>query len=245
MKKLFVFGSALVGTLVSTLATSLAVASDIDSLQNLGQAEFKALSEDLGAALSYKSLAPAATLGVTGFDLSLSVTGTSLDSLATWDKATGDDDIPSTLPVPMLRVAKGLPFNIDVGAFYLAIPDSNVRLFGGEARWAFIEGGIATPAIALHATYSKMTGVDQLDLNTKSVDVSISKGFTVLTPYAGIGQVWTNATPVNVPLLHGESITQTKYFSGLNFNFGLPNIALEADQTGGITSYGVKFGLRW
>jgi hypothetical protein len=241
MKKLIVVSATLTGT----LAGSLAAASDIDSLQNLGQSEFHALTEDLGAALSYKSLSPAKALGITGFDLSLSVTGTSLDSLATWEKATGDDSIPSTLPVPMLRVAKGLPFNIDVGAFYLAIPGSNVRLLGGEARWAFIEGGIATPAVSVHGTYSKVNGVDQLDLTTKSVDVSISKGFAVITPYAGIGQVWTSATPVGVPQLSGESITQTKIFGGLNFNLGLPNIAVEADQTGGITSYGIKFGLRW
>lgn len=249
MKKHLLVGATLAGTLTvtlaSTLAASLANASDIDTLQNLAQTEFRALSEDLGATLSYKSLSPAKALGITGFDLSLSVTGTSLDSLATWKKATGGDSIPSTLPVPMLRVAKGLPFNIDVGAFYLAIPDTNVRLYGGEMRWAFIEGGVATPAVSVHGTYSRLTGVDQLDLNTKSVDVSISKGFTVITPYAGVGQVWTNATPVGVPLLRGESITQTKYFGGLNFNLGLPNIAVEADQTGGITSYGIKFGLRW
>lgn len=241
MKKLLLVGATLAGTFSGTLAT----ASDIDALQNLAQSEFHGLTEDLGAALSYKSLSPANALGVTGFDLSLSVTGTSLDSLRTWEKATNDDDIPSTLPVPMLRVAKGLPFNIDIGAFYLAIPDSNVRLIGGEARWAFIEGGVATPAVSVHATYSKVTGVDQLDLDTKSVDVSISKGFTVITPYAGVGQVWTHASPVGVPQLRSESITQTKIFGGLNFNLGLPNIAAEVDQTGGITSYGVKFGLRW
>lgn len=240
MKKLLFVGATVAGTLSGTAA----VASDIDNLQSLAQGEFHALTEDLGAALSYKSLSPAKALGVTGFDLSLSVTGTSLESLATWDKATGGGDIPSTLPVPMLRLAKGLPFNIDVGAFYLAIPDTNLRLYGAEARWAFIEGGVATPAVSVHGTYSKVTGVDQLDLNIKSLDVSISKGFTVITPYAGIGQVWTNATPVGVPL-RGESITQTKYFGGLNFNLGLPNIAVEVDQTGDITSYGAKFGLRW
>ncbi len=241
MNKLLLAGATLTGTML----TSLAAASDIDALQNLGQGEFRALTEDLGAALSYKSLSPAAALGTTGFDISLSVTGTVLDSLAVWEEATGDDDIPSTLPVPMLRVAKGLPFDIDIGAFYLAIPDTNVRLYGAEARWAFLEGGVATPAVSLHATYSKVTGVEQLDLTTRSVDVSISKGFTVITPYIGVGKVWTDATPVGVPLLRSESISQNKVFGGLNFNLGLPNIALEADQTGGITSYGVKFGLRW
>lgn len=239
---------AMVALTLSTALTPTVRAADLDALDNLGQGEFKALSEDLGAALSYKSLAPAATLGITGFDLSLSVTGTSLESLDTWKTATGDNDIPSTLPVPMLRLAKGLPLNIDVGAFYLQIPDSNIKLYGAEARWAFIEGGALTPAVSLHATYSKVTGVDQLDFKTKSVDISISKGFTVITPYAGVGQVWTDATPLAEAATAGlkkESLKQSKVFGGLSFNFGLPVIALEADQTGGITSYGAKFGLRW
>lgn len=232
-------------TLAASLLTSLTHAADIDTLQNLAQGEFHSLSEDLGAALSYKSLNPANALGITGFDLGLAVTGTSLDKAAILSKASGGSSVPSTLPVPTLRLAKGLPLNIDVGAFYLAVPGSNIKLYGAEARWAFIEGGVATPAVSVHGTYSKVTGVDQLDLNSKSVDVSLSKGFTILTPYVGIGEVWTSATPVNVPKLVRENISQTNYFAGLNINFGLPNIAVEVDQTGGITSYGAKFGLRW
>lgn len=236
----------LASVLATTATYSLsAMADDLDTLQNLAQGEFHSLTKDMGAALSYKSLAPAETLGITGFDLGLAVTGAKLDSVAAWEKASGGDSIPSTLPIPTLRLAKGLPFNIDVGAFYTAVPSSNIKLYGGEVRWAFVAGSTAVPAIALHATYGKVTGVDQLDFNTKSVDVSISKGFTLLTPYAGIGEVWTDATPNGVPGLRKESITQTKVFGGVNINFGLPNIAVEVDQTGSVTSYGAKFGLRW
>jgi hypothetical protein len=235
------------GLLAALLLTAqpAAAAKDIDELQNLAQGEFKSLTEDMGAALSYKSLAPAESLGITGFDVSLSVTGTSLDSVNIWEKATGDDSVPSTLPVPMLRVAKGLPFGIDVGAFYSAIPDSNIKLYGGELRWAFVKGSTTMPALSVHGTYSKLTGVDQLDLHSSSVDVSISKGFAFVTPYAGVGEVWTNASPNGVAGLHGESISQTKVFGGVNLNFGLPNLAFEVDSTGSIVSYGAKFGLRW
>ena len=220
-------------------------AGDIDTLQALGQNEFHLFTQDLGAALSYQSLAPASTLGVTGFDLGFAVTGTSLDHQDLYEKASGGSSVPGTLPVPTLRVAKGLPFNIDVGAFYLAVPSSNVKLYGGEVRWAFVEGNAILPALALHGVYSKLTGVDQLDLHNQSVDLSISKGFALFTPYAGIGKVWTRATPVNVPGLGKESIAQNKTFLGVNMNFGLPNLAVEVDKTGGITSYGAKLGFRW
>jgi len=237
--------SRLACLLLAACSSQITQAGDIDTLGALGQNEFHLLTQDLGATLSYKSLAPASTLGVTGFDLSLAVTGTSLDNQAIFEKASGGSSVPTTVPVPTLRVAKGLPFNIDVGAFYMAIPSSNIKLYGGEARWAFVAGNAALPAIAVHGVYSKLTGVDQLELNSRSIDVSISKGFAFFTPYAGIGEVWTNATPVNVPALTREKISQSKAFAGLNMNFGLPNLALELDKTGGIASYGAKFGLRW
>jgi hypothetical protein len=240
--------SIVVAAVLALTATIPAHAADIDSLNNLTQGEFHALTEDLGAALSYKSLSPAKALGITGFDLSLAVTGTQLDNVDVLKKASNDSSVPSTLPLATLRLAKGLPFNIDVGAFYLAVPGSNIKLYGGEARWAFVEGGVVMPAISIHGAYSKVTGVDQLGLNSKTIDISISKGFTVITPYGGIGEVWTDATPMGDAATVGlskESITQTKLFAGLSFNLGLPNIAVETDKTGGITSYGMKFGLRW
>lgn len=45
----------------------------------------------------------------------------------------------STLPVARLHAQKGLPFKFDVGAFLSTAPDSNIRLFGAELRYAFLE----------------------------------------------------------------------------------------------------------
>ena len=53
-----------------------AMAASITTLNQLGQSEFKTLSEDLGAALSYKPVTPAAPLGTTGFDMGIEVTQT-------------------------------------------------------------------------------------------------------------------------------------------------------------------------
>ncbi|HEU0203963.1 MAG TPA: hypothetical protein VFR86_26430 [Burkholderiaceae bacterium] len=220
-----------------------AAAADIDALQTLTQGEFRLLSEDLGAALSFKPLLPAEAMGITGFDIGIAVTGTQLKNEGLLERASSGDSV-SVLPVPTLRAHKGLPFNIDIGAMYGAVPDSNVRLYGGELRWAPLPGSTVVPAVAIRASFTSLTGVDQLKLQTTGLDVSISKGFANLTPYGGIGQVWVKSTPQNVPLLVEEDFTQTKVFAGLNINLGV-NILFEIDNTGGITSGGVKFGLRF
>ena len=77
-----------------------------------------------------------------------------------------------------------------------------------------------------------------------NVDLSISKGFVMLTPYAGVGQVWVDSSP-NAGALTQESFTQGKVFAGANLNLGLINFALEADKTGEATSYSLKMGIRW
>ncbi|MFA6901979.1 MAG: hypothetical protein WC236_02725 [Gallionellaceae bacterium] len=228
--------------------SSTASAADISTMQNLAQSEFRLLSEDLGSALSYKPVSPTEPLGITGFDIGLEVTSTDISkSSAALATASGGSSPITTLIIPKIHVAKGLPFGIDVAAFAASVPTTNIRLVGGELRVALLKGGVAYPAIALRGAMTKLSGVEQLALDTKSLDISISKGFLMFTPYAGVGQVWVTSTPQAsaATVLTSESINQSKVFVGANLNFGLANFALEGDKTGGASSYSAKFGFRW
>lgn len=224
------------------MSSSSVWADDLDQLQNLAQDEFRTISEDLSGALSYKAVAPAEPLGITGFDVGLEVTATNLQSADLWESATGSD--LSTLPVPKLHVHKGLPLGFDIGASYVSVPGSNIRLFGGELRYAVLEGGVTMPAVSVRGAFSRMSGVDQLDFDTRSIELAVSKGFLMLTPYAGIGQVWSDSTP-HVAGLQEESYSDSKVFLGANLSLGLMNVALEADQTGDVSSISGKLGVRW
>jgi len=219
-------------------------ANDLDSIGSLSQSEFRLLSEDLGAALSYKPVLPAEPLGVTGFDLGLEVTVVNLENSGVFEKATFGES-PSNLVIPKVHVHKGLPFGIDIGAYLAAVPDSNISNWGAELRYAILKGGAASPAVAVRASYTELEGVDQLKLNTTGLDVSISKGFTFLTPYAGIGTVWVNSSTQDIATLTEEEFSLTKYFVGLNMNFAFINVAFEGDKTGDTSSYSAKLGWRF
>lgn len=228
-----------------SIASPSFAADDINNLSALVQTQFKSLSQDLGAALSYKPVSPAEPLGLTGFDIGLEVTGTELKHSDVWKTATSSGSAPSTLPVPKLHLIKGLPLNIDVGVVYTSVPSTNIKLVGGELRYALLEGGVATPAVSIRGTMTKLSGVDQLDFSTKGVEASISKGFAMLTPYAGIGEIWVDSKPDATTGLKDESFQQTKYYAGANLNFGLLNFALEYDNTDSVNSYSVKLGWRF
>lgn len=222
-------------------------ADSISTLGSLSQEEFRLFSEDLGSALSYKSLTPAAPLGITGFEFGVAATSTKMNNSQLWSTATGGGKALSSVIVPKLYVYKGLPFNIDIAGFYSKVPTTNIKLTGVELRYAILEGGVASPAVAIRGAVTKLTGVDQLALSTKNLDVSISKGLTIFTPYAGVGRVWVDSNPnVAAPIvLAKETFSQSKVFVGANINLGFTNFVIEYDKTGSDASYSAKLGFRF
>ena len=235
------------GLLSGLLAVLIPAASagDLSNLGALTQSEFRTVSEDLGAAFSYKPIAPTEPQGITGFDIGVEVTGTDIGkSAGALRKAGASDSAMDTLTTSRVHAHKGLPLGFDIAAFMGNVSAINVNLVGAEVRYAILEGGVATPAVGVRGAYTNMNGANQLSLKTRSLDVSISKGFTVLTPYAGIGQVWVDSSP-SAGALGSENFSMGKVFAGVNMNMGLLNLAFEADRTGNTSTWGAKIGLRW
>lgn len=227
------------------LAASPAWAQQIDRLEGIvNQADFRLLSEDLGAALSYHAQIPTEPLGATGFDIGVGVTAAKLRNVALLQRVTSDD-VDATLYVPTLRAHKGLPLGFDIGLMYASIPGSNIRYTGGELRYAILKGGVASPALGVRGSFTKLSGVDQLAMSTRGVDVSISKGFAFVTPYAGLGRVWVKSDPHGTAGLRVEEFSLNKAFVGVGMNFAALNLNVEGDKTGDVTSYSLKIGLRF
>jgi len=207
-----------------------ALAWDLDFPDpNFTQGEFKDFSKELGSALAYRNLAPAEPLGITGFDVAVQASFINIKNDSSyWNKAT--NDAPNYIGFPTLRVRKGLPFGIDVGALYSEVVDSNIKLFGVEVSKAILEGSVATPALGIRGTYTKLSGINELDLQTAGIDASISKGFIFLTPYAGVGTVWIDSKPKGdlATFVDQEEMWQPRGFAGLKIT-PLPLIGITAE----------------
>ena len=214
-----------------------AMARDINFVTGLSQGDFKDLSKEAGAAIAYRNTAPAAPLGITGFDAGVEVSAMDIKSNSAYWESAFNFKAPSLLYIPKIRARKGLPFGIDVGAMYSYVPDSNIKLFGFEVSKAILEGSAATPALGVRATYTRLAGVNDLSLQTVGVDASISKGFFIFTPYAGVGGLWidskakgnlqTLSTAAGTPLSE-EKIWQPRGFVGIKIS-PLPLIGITAE----------------
>ena len=215
------------------LVGSQAMAKDINFGSTiLTQGDFRDLSREAGAAISYKNTAPAAPLGITGFDAGLEVEAVDIKSKSDYWSAAFGGDAPSYLLLPKVRVRKGLPLGIDIGAMYSYVPDSNIKLYGVELSKAILDGTLATPAIGIRGTYTRLAGVNDLDLQTAGIDASISKGILMLTPYAGAGAVWINSKATGnlqrTSSLKSEDIYQPRVFAGLKVS-PLPLFGITAE----------------
>lgn len=227
---------------LSTAFALPAAAAEFTSLGSLAQAEFHRVSEDLGAAFSYKGVTPATPLGLAGFDVGVEVTTTKVENSSAFRRAGAG--APSDIVVPKVHVHKGLWGGVDIGAFLAGASQVDATLYGAELRYAVVDDGIATPAVGLRMSGSRATGTGALRLSTLSADIVVSKRFVLLTPYAGAGAVRVQSAAQGTALAE-ERFNKGRYFAGVNLNLVTANIAFEAERMGDNTSLSAKLGFRF
>jgi hypothetical protein len=246
-KMRFPCGVSISGLVFSVLAALLPVANaqadSLASFENLSQDQFRAIARNLSAATHYKSIAPAENLGTLGFDIGLEVSSTDIDG-SLFDQASDGDFSGSELIIPRVHVHKGLPFGLDLGASLSRVPDTELTILGGELRYSFVSGNVITPAIGVRATYSVVEGASDFDMNSAGLELTVSKGFLLVTPYAGIGIVRSTADPKNIAGLSSDTYEQNKYYAGATLNFGIA-LTAEIERTEDFRTYSVKAGIRF
>jgi hypothetical protein len=170
---------------------------------------FDGLALDVAQALAPNLLAPAETLGWSGFFMGLEATLTVIDSDATWWRCgiegnqgdhggngacdSWDGHVDGALFVPAIHIRKGLPYSLELGLQIQYVANSEMVGIGGELRWAPFEGYRSgwmgyLPDVGLRFTGTYLMGSNELALGLLGADVSISYPFTIsgqwtLTPY--------------------------------------------------------------
>lgn len=231
-----------VASLFVSLAAGSALALDFEIPSTTPQAQFNELVTEAGRLTAYRSMMPAEPGGLTGFDIGVAISGVEVDSNL-WQDFNVDE---SAIAVPRLMVRKGLPLNLDVGAFYAEVSDYDLTLQGFELQWALLEGTAATPALALRGSYTKLDAAGEMEVKTTAADLVVSKGFAMFTPYAGVGTVgfegkYTGALGASLDKFDDS---ETRFFAGLQFAIALLNLTAEYEQMDEPV-YSLKMSLGW
>ncbi|MCI0749661.1 MAG: hypothetical protein L0Y32_03820 [Nevskiales bacterium] len=230
----------LTAVMLLSLASVPAMGKDVEIVCTGCQAAFQSISEDLIATLDYKALGPAEATGLTGIGVGVVASYVPVDVEADWVTVTGQSF--SELGLAGIQVTKGLPFGFDLGAFYSTVPDSNVDILGGEVRYALLKGSATSPALALRGSYMMVDGIDTFDLESTAVDLSLSKGITLVTPYIGVGYVMGESDPNGFGGLQKVDVEEAKVFLGARFSLLFLELTPEVGQIGDILTYSLRLG---
>jgi len=148
--------------------------------------ELTALSEAIADALAFPNLGPAAASGLTGFEILAAGGGPRVATSSRWWRYGVQGSTTAGLMAGgRAIVRKGLPLRLDVGAQYGTLLGE--RFWGVEARWALLEGGVIEPGLAVRGSYSRFEQSDVMEVEVSEVQLVLSKGFTLLTPYVAGG----------------------------------------------------------
>jgi hypothetical protein len=180
---------------------------------------FQRLASELAVAVSPNITSGAATVGPAGFYIGVSTTLTPIDAERRyWQRGTRGTssavETSNTAPAGAqvwnrLEVRKGLPFGFEVGAALGQGWDSSMWVFGGQLRWALLEGfhsGLGGfPDVAVRGVLQTSLGSSQLSLQTHAIDLTLSKPFVVaqrfrLTPLLGAQALFVRAQSGRVDL---------------------------------------------
>ncbi|MFO8071249.1 MAG: hypothetical protein R6V85_05170 [Polyangia bacterium] len=159
--------------------------------------------------LSPKLMAPASTLGYSGFYLGVEGTLTPIPGGGTTNDdrwflgTTPYDESPGVMFVPAIHVRKGLPWSFELGGQINYLAQSEAVALGGDIKWSLFEGyrkGFrgAMPDVAARGSVVRLLGEGDIDMTIVGVDGSISYPFGIggmisLTPYGGFQYLWTFA----------------------------------------------------
>lgn len=227
--------------------SALAGNNNIDYLDFSSQEAFKQFSADLTGALAYKSLRPTESLGLTGFDIGVSASNSSLKYK---QMSSVSSNSGNAINAFTFHAAKGLPLGIDIGINYMTLPGSNLSSWGGNVNWSFFDGSVIFPAMGFNGHYTQTNGINALDYKSYGLDFAISKGFMNVTPFASVGRVQSEVKAIENNRVTGVNLQkvntgQTKYAIGININVLVMDITAAYNVIGDVPTYSLKAGYRF
>lgn len=139
---------------------------------------------ELGIAIANKPLAPAETLGASGFEFAIHNTlafnsTRSPDGVepSPWSRVTPDEDPGAFMFLPTFSARKGLPFSLEVGGNMTWIGMTRTGAFSAYARGSVVEGYKPWPDLTFQLGYSGYVGNPELELGVLDAGVTLGSTF--------------------------------------------------------------------
>jgi len=173
---------------------------------------YETVVRQLAAGIANQPIAPADTLGLHGFDVSMvntwafiSARGDDVLSPDPWERTHSEEEPTRVMWRPGIQLRKGLPLSLEAGANWSWIAFSRQTAIGGFGRWSVFEGWKKAPDFGFQLGYTGYVGNEELELGVLDGNMSIGYTFPFgylkgvnqasVAPFGGVGFLKANAVP--------------------------------------------------
>lgn len=197
----------------------------------LTQEEFANLTAEIGSLLRFRQAGDSMTLGRGKADIGTQFATTPIEGgRETWN----------------IVGRYGVADRVDVGAWGGYNTGLNYGLVGGEARIALLREGSSSPvSVLFRPSVTSLVGPSEVWAATASFDVSVSKAFGAIAPYAGVATTGTLALErTNAVSLDPATANGSAAYAGLSYRWRSIAVSAEVEK-GTHVSYAFRLGTRF
>lgn len=198
-------------------------------------AALESLHEHFALAVYPYARRGAQPLGITGFEIYGELAADEDFDSQPYSELT--ENLPGDLLMPVrVGVRKGLFFGLDVGVAVSQVLDLDYEAWSVDVQKAIVTPGALKPGIGLRLAYSEGDSGDVYTLEQIGAELIVSKGFTLLSIFGGVGVVRSEGSfrfDQSGPVVRTEAFesTDTVMFAGVRLNLLLPKITFAVEKT--------------
>ena len=205
---------------------------DPNSADDMANRRFRFLGNELTMALAPRPFAPAETLGLDGFEVSVGSTVTPISSQSGYWRGQAGSPVfegvalgggmPQVFWTPTAHIRKGLPMSMEIGITGPYLAWSEMFMLGAEYKLCIQESFWRwAPALAGRLAFSRLFGNSELSIIAGEADLLASLpiglgGMIQITPYLGYGQLFAHIDSMVIDETPYEVVSQDDQKGGAN-----------------------------
>ena len=202
---------------------------------SLTQAQWHTFVQQVGAHSSYKTLSSAMPVGRMRFQIALDYMSSPVDQhdpawINTFTHPNANCPLGDAISYPAVRARLGVTDRMDVGGYWTMAPNANYGLVGAELEYGFLQESEKSPAAAVRASVSTLTGVPDFNFSVYSLEALASKHMARVVPYLGFrGSLAVGTETTSKVNLQSERVPVAQGYAGMTYAFWGISLAAEYD----------------
>jgi len=217
----------------------------------LTEAQFERFGTEAGSIARFKQVAAADTLGQWNFDFGVGYTHTPIDDTkGAWNNTMthpGEDHyLGNAVAAPLLELRMGIFDRVDLEAYGSVNWLSNYGFFGVATKVGILRQEDGAPvSLAIRPSVAGVVGPSEVQVWNLSTDLSVSRRFWGLAPFAGVGVNSnialdrSNDTEVG----HQASVLPAA-FVGADYRWRMLSVGVQAELSA-LVGYNAHLGLQF